>query len=72
VLDSPTLRARDVVTQVDDNDGGTRGVIRMPYRFSAAGCEVRCSAPTAGRDTEAVLAEWLGREAPAGPVEQVR
>jgi CoA:oxalate CoA-transferase len=60
LMASPTLRAHDVVADVDDNDGGRRGVIRMPYRFSDARCDVRYSAPTAGRDTVEVLAEWLG------------
>jgi CoA:oxalate CoA-transferase len=60
VLASPTLQARDVVATVDDHAGGTRGVIRMPYRFSAASCDVRGPGPSAGQHNREVLADWLG------------
>ena len=60
LLDSPSLKAREMVTSVDDGQGGRRGVVRMPYRFSDAECDVRGSAPTLGRDNSEVLADWLG------------
>lgn len=40
--------------------GGRRGVVRMPYRFSDAECDVRGAAPSPGRDTVEVLTDWLG------------
>ncbi|MFV0318192.1 MAG: CaiB/BaiF CoA transferase family protein [Microthrixaceae bacterium] len=59
VLDSPTLRD-GAVAQVDDHTGGTRGVIRMPYRFSGAASEPGGAAPQRGQHNHEVLAEWLG------------
>jgi crotonobetainyl-CoA:carnitine CoA-transferase CaiB-like acyl-CoA transferase len=60
VFDSPTLRHGEVVVQVDDHAGGTRGVVRMPYRFSASTSTVRGPAPRRGQHDRDVLAEWLG------------
>jgi crotonobetainyl-CoA:carnitine CoA-transferase CaiB-like acyl-CoA transferase len=63
VLDSPTVAAREVVAQVDNRSGGTRPVIRMPYRFSAASCGPRGSAAFVGEHNADVLSEWLGLDA---------
>ncbi len=60
VFDSPTLRHGEVVVQVDDHAGGTRGVVRMPYRFSGSTSTVRGPAPRRGQHDRDVLAEWLG------------
>jgi CoA:oxalate CoA-transferase len=60
VLDSPTAIAREVVAQVDDHHGGTRPVIRMPYRFSAGSCEPRGGAAFVGEHNTDVLCRWLG------------
>jgi CoA:oxalate CoA-transferase len=60
LMDSPTAQAREVVAQVDDRDGGTRPVIRMPYRFSAGCCEPRGGAAFVGEHNTEVLREWLG------------
>ena len=60
VLDSPSLRDGRAVTHVDDHAGGTRGVVRMPYRFSAASSDVRGPAPRRGEHNAEVLADWLG------------
>lgn len=60
VMDSPTASARAVVADVDDHDGGTRPVIRMPYRFSAARSEPRGGAADVGEHNADVLGEWLG------------
>jgi CoA:oxalate CoA-transferase len=65
VMQSPTAIARDVVAQVDDHAGGTRPVIRAPYRFSAASCEPRGGAARVGEHNAGVLAEWLGLDEPA-------
>ena len=60
VFDSPTLRHGEVVVQVDDHAGGTRGVVRMPYRFSRSTSTVRGPAPRRGQHDRDVLADWLG------------
>jgi CoA:oxalate CoA-transferase len=65
LTDSPTLIARQVVAQVDDREGGTRPVIRMPYRFSGASCEPRGGAAHVGEHNAEVLAEWLGLDGAA-------
>jgi CoA:oxalate CoA-transferase len=71
LTDSPTLQARGLAAQVDDRAGGTRPVIRMPYRFSAARSEPRGGAPYVGEHNAEVLAEWLslGADEVAGLVE---
>ena len=60
VFDSPTLRHGEVVVQVDDHAGGTRGVVRMPYRFSGSTSTVRGPAPRRGQHDRDVLTDWLG------------
>ena len=60
LLESPTLKAAEVVAQVADGEGGHRGVIKMPYRFSGAECDVRRAAPMRGEHNRDVLQEWLG------------
>jgi len=60
VFDSPTLRHGEVVVQVDDHAGGTRGVVRMPYRFSGSTSTVRGPAPRRGQHDGDVLTDWLG------------
>jgi CoA:oxalate CoA-transferase len=57
---SPTLTARDLVAQVDDRDGGTRPVIRMPYRFSAGNCAPQGGAAFVGEHNTHILHSWLG------------
>jgi CoA:oxalate CoA-transferase len=59
LLDSPTVQAREVVVEVADRCGGTRPVIRMPYRFSAGACEPRGGAAFVGEHNAEVLADWL-------------
>jgi CoA:oxalate CoA-transferase len=61
LLDSPTAQAREVVAQVDDRNGGTRPVIRMPYRFSAASSAPQGGPAYVGEHNTEVLADWLGR-----------
>jgi crotonobetainyl-CoA:carnitine CoA-transferase CaiB-like acyl-CoA transferase len=65
VLDSPSVRAREVVAEVDDRRGGTRPVIRMPYRFSDASSAPRGGAPYVGEHNAEVLAEWADLDADA-------
>jgi CoA:oxalate CoA-transferase len=60
VMQSPTVIARNISAQVDDREGGTRPVIRMPYRFSAAKSEPRGGAALVGEHNDEVMREWLG------------
>lgn len=59
VLASPGLKARGAIASVDDRAGGTRSVIRSPYRFSAAESGVAGPAPYRGEHTREVLEQWL-------------
>ncbi len=63
VLESPTLRHRGTVSQIDDRAGGTRPVIRAPYAMSVSGRAVPGVAPHRGEHNAEVLAEWLGASA---------
>jgi CoA:oxalate CoA-transferase len=65
VLDSPSVRAREVVAEVDDRRGGTRPIIRMPYRFSDASSAPGGGAPYVGEHNADVLAEWADLDADA-------
>lgn len=58
-LASPTLAARGAIAEVDDRAGGTRRVIRSPYRFSNADSGVAGPAPYRGEHNAAVLGDWL-------------
>jgi CoA:oxalate CoA-transferase len=60
VLDSPTVAERQIAVEVDDRAGGTRPVVRMPYRFSAGRCEPRGGAAFVGEHNSDVLTDWLG------------
>ena len=61
-LDSPTLRHRGSVVEIDDRVGGTRRIIGSPYRFSQAHARVRGAAPLRGEHNDEVLSEWAGVE----------
>ncbi|MGQ0466961.1 MAG: CaiB/BaiF CoA transferase family protein [Sporichthyaceae bacterium] len=63
LLDSPSLRARGAVAEVDDRHGGTRPLVRMPYRFSAGRSEPRGGAAFVGEHNGEVLRDWLGLDA---------
>jgi crotonobetainyl-CoA:carnitine CoA-transferase CaiB-like acyl-CoA transferase len=56
-------RARGVAPELDDRGGGTRPVVRAPYRFSNAESGTRAGAAYRGEHNRAVLAEWLGMSA---------
>ncbi|MFT3854407.1 MAG: CoA transferase [Ilumatobacteraceae bacterium] len=69
VFESPSLRDGRAAVAVDDHAGGTRRVVRMPYRFSAATSTVRGPAPRRGEHNAEVLADWLGTSPAAdGPL----
>ncbi len=63
LLESPSLRGGDVVTEVDDHAGGVRGVVRMAYRFSDADPLVRGADPQRGGHNGQVLSESIGASA---------
>ncbi len=58
-VDSPTLAHRASLVEVDDRVGGTRRVVRSPYRFSRSESKVRGAAPLRGEHNHDVLADWL-------------
>jgi CoA:oxalate CoA-transferase len=60
IAESPSVAAREVALQVDDRHGGTRPVVRMPYRFSAGDCGPRAGAAYVGEHNAEVLRDWLG------------
>lgn len=58
VVDSPTVAARNVVAHVDDRSGGTRPVIKTPYRFPGVDGP-RGGAAFVGEHNSDVLRTWL-------------
>ena len=60
VLDSPTLLHRHTVVDIDDRAGGTRKVIRNPYRMSTIDFSDPGIAAFRGEHNAEVLHEWLG------------
>ena len=59
----PLAREREVLVEVDDRRGGTRPVVRSPYRFATSDCAVRGPAPRRGEHNAEVLGELLGLDA---------
>lgn len=60
VLESPTLVHRNTVVDVDDRLGGTRKVVRNPYRMTATDFSDIGVAAHRGEHNADVLDEWLG------------
>lgn len=61
---SPTVRHRQSIAQVDDRGGGTRPVVQSPYRFSTAQSGIRGGTAHKGEHNAAVLEDWLGMDKP--------
>ncbi len=59
VLDTPTIAHRGTVVAIDDRAGGTRDVIRSPYRMSETDTSVVGPAGHLGEHNRAVLGSWL-------------
>ncbi len=66
-LHGPFGQERELLVALDDRRGGTRSVVRSPYRFydegpdpDAGACAVRRSAPRRGEHNAEVLGELLG------------
>jgi CoA:oxalate CoA-transferase len=60
VLDSPTVVHRGTVVEVDDRAGGTRKVVRNPYRMTGSDYSDIGVAAFRGEHNAEVLDEWLG------------
>ena len=54
-----SVEARQVLTEVDDRDGGTRRVTNTPYRFSGLDAGVGGSAAHRGEHNYDALQDWL-------------
>lgn len=64
VLDKQgSIEARQILTEVDDRDGGRRRVTQTPYKFSAADAGVRGPAAYRGEHNYQALDDWLGMTA---------
>jgi CoA:oxalate CoA-transferase len=59
-LTGPFAQERELLTVVDDRCGGTRPVVRSPYRFDHLAAAVRGPAPRQGEHNTEVLREVLG------------
>jgi CoA:oxalate CoA-transferase len=59
IFDSPTLRLRNSVVEVDNREGGTRRIFQSPYRFSSLTSGVHGSPRHRGEDNVGVLMDWL-------------
>jgi CoA:oxalate CoA-transferase len=62
-LDGPFARERGLLVDVDDRRGGTRRVVRLPYRFSHARPAAARPAPRRGEHNAEVLRDVLGYDA---------
>lgn len=62
VMESPTLVHRNTIVDVDDRAGGTRKVVRNPYRMSGTDFSDIGVAAFRGEHNAEVLADWLGAE----------
>ncbi len=58
-----SIQARQILTEVDDRDGGRRQVTNTPYKFSAAEAGVRGPAAYRGENNYDALDDWLGMAA---------
>lgn len=65
VLESPTMEHRQTVAEIDNRDGGTRPVIRTPYRVASRPDEDVGVAPFRGEHNEGVLGRWLNYDVDA-------
>lgn len=59
-LTGPFARERELLTDVDDRRGGTRPIVRLPYRFSHSAMGTLTPAPRRGEHNREILAEVLG------------
>lgn len=64
LAEQPTLKAREMIVQIDDRAGGTRPVVQTPFRFSNAASGVRGPSAHRGEHNRDVLKEWLNMPEP--------
>jgi crotonobetainyl-CoA:carnitine CoA-transferase CaiB-like acyl-CoA transferase len=57
-----SIKAREILTEVDDRGGGTRRITQTPYKFSAAEAGVRGPAAYRGEHNYTALQDWLGAD----------
>ena len=62
VIESPTLQSRGSIVSIDDRAGGTREVVRSPYRMSVSETDDIGHAAHQGEHNHAVLRDWLAVE----------
>lgn len=60
VFETPTIAHRGTVAEIDDRDGGTREVVRSPYRMTTTQIGAPGAAAHLGEHNHPVLQEWLG------------
>ncbi|MEL6982998.1 MAG: CoA transferase [Actinomycetota bacterium] len=63
VIDTPTMNQRGTVVEIDDRAGGTRKVLRAPYRMSASPRGEVGPAGLRGEHNTEVLSHWLSLDA---------
>ena len=63
VLESPTLQHRGTVATIDNRDGGTRQVVRSPYKMTASETRDPGQIAMRGEHNHDVLTEWLDMSA---------
>ncbi|MEM9562828.1 MAG: CoA transferase [Actinomycetota bacterium] len=59
VIDTPTINRRGTVVEIDDREGGTRKVLRSPYRMSRSPRGEVAPAGLRGEHNHEVLGQWL-------------
>ena len=57
-----SIKAREILTEIDDRGGGTRRITQTPYKFSAAEAGVRGPAAYRGEHNYTALQDWLGAD----------
>jgi succinate---hydroxymethylglutarate CoA-transferase len=57
-----TVRARDMVTEVDHHACGPVNLINTPVKFSFSKPSIRSPPPTLGQHTEEILTDLLGMD----------
>ena len=55
-----SIKAREILTEIDDRGGGTRRITQTPYKFSSAEAGVRGPAAYRGEHNYTALQDWLG------------
>ena len=70
VIESPTMEHRQTIAQIDNRVGGTRPVVRTPYKMSMSDTRQVGAASYRGEHNTEVMAEWL--KVDGGTVERLQ